>query len=151
MHSSMQVWFGSIWERFLTTSLYKILLSMQLSDGHFGYPGFCSAHPKKASIPYITDIMSSEHRTKGGSNMHYNHTDPTKVNVSSLLFSSLLFVVLSHTIPPVVVLSYHRYGATHVVLLILPPHGTHGTCDWASSVWFALSVVGRAGTAKLTV
>ena len=28
--------------------------------------------------------MSSGHNNKGGLNMHFNHTDPTKVNVSSL-------------------------------------------------------------------
>ena len=29
--------------------------------------------------------MSSGHNTKGGSNGHFDHVDPTKVNVSSLL------------------------------------------------------------------
>ena len=33
--------------------------------------------------------MSIGHNAKGGSNMHFNHADPTKVNVSSLSLSDL--------------------------------------------------------------
>ena len=33
--------------------------------------------------------MSSGHNTKGGSNGHFNHAHPNKVNVYSLLVSSL--------------------------------------------------------------
>ena len=34
--------------------------------------------------------MSSGHDTKGESNMHFNHVDSTKVNVSSLYLSLML-------------------------------------------------------------
>ena len=33
--------------------------------------------------------MSSGHNTKGGSNGHFNHVDPTKVNIYSLLAVSI--------------------------------------------------------------
>lgn len=36
-----------------------------------------------------TNIMSSGHVTKGGSNMHFNHVEFTKVNVSPLLSAML--------------------------------------------------------------
>ena len=35
----------------------------------------------------MNDIMFTEHNTKGGLSGHFNHVDPTKVDVSSLLSS----------------------------------------------------------------
>ena len=43
---------------------------------------FLECPPREGS--YTTDVMPSRHNTKGGSNGHFNHVDPIKVNVYSV-------------------------------------------------------------------